>query len=426
LDSDGYLSNEDGVHGTWHYRKFDLSGYAGKTISAPFVLMEACTQPGGAWDIYFADLVLVSADGTTRPLYTRQPSIGLSMWGSSGVVNPGYESQNWSSAWPEGSTTYYHQDHLGTSRLITGYGGWPVWSGTFAPFGQEVNPEITTNTYKFTGDEHDAESNLEHTQFRQLSTTQGRWLSPDPYLGSIALANPQSLNRYSYVLNEPLRGRDPLGLECVWDDGSFDSLDDVDTGSFEGCQGAGGAGGTWVDHSYFVDGGLPDWNPNPSSDLASYAASIPTAYADNSGVGTAGSITAAAGILMTQIGLVAVATEQTVEGAAMNVANLPEILKGTQNPRRLFNTNYCGPGGAGPTRRNTDPSCKAHDHCFDNAKLDANDYVLYKFGLKTLTPGQVQSAQQCNQQLCASAGASASNFSDAAQVFLIGSFFGCH
>src|SRR5258708_34701369 len=62
--------------------------------------------------------------------------------------------------------------------------------GTFLPFSQEVNPQITTNHYKFTGDEHDAESNLEHTQFRQLSTTQGRWLSPDSYLGSMDLTNP--------------------------------------------------------------------------------------------------------------------------------------------------------------------------------------------------------------------------------------------
>ena len=71
--------------------------------------------------------------------------------------------------------------------------GWPVWQGTFLPFGQEWNPQITTNHYKpgppakrfpllgwkFTGDEHDSESNLEHTQFRQLSSVEGRWLSPE-------------------------------------------------------------------------------------------------------------------------------------------------------------------------------------------------------------------------------------------------------
>lgn len=95
---------------------------------------------------------------------------------------------------------------------MTAASGYPIWQGTFMPFGQEVNPQITTNHYKFTGDEHDTESNLEHTQFRQLSTTQGRWLSPDPYLGSMDLTHPQTFNRYSYVLNNPLNAVDPFGL----------------------------------------------------------------------------------------------------------------------------------------------------------------------------------------------------------------------
>jgi len=114
-------------------------------------------------------------------------------------------------------TDYYHSDHLGTVRLMTNYWGWPIWQGTFLPFGQEANPQITTNHYKFTGDEHDSESNLEHTQFRQLSSAEGRWLSPDPYLGSMDLTNPQSLNRYAYVGNNPLNAVDPNGLDGFGD-----------------------------------------------------------------------------------------------------------------------------------------------------------------------------------------------------------------
>jgi hypothetical protein len=37
-------------------------------------------------------------------------------------------------------------------------------------------------------------------------------MSPDPYNGSYDLSNPQSLNRYSYVGNNPLRYTDPSGL----------------------------------------------------------------------------------------------------------------------------------------------------------------------------------------------------------------------
>jgi RHS repeat-associated protein len=69
------------------------------------------------------------------------------------------------------------------------------------------------NHFKFTDLEHDSESNLEHTWFRQLSSTHGRWLTPDPYMGSMDLTNPQSLNRYAYVMNDPMDLTDPLGLD---------------------------------------------------------------------------------------------------------------------------------------------------------------------------------------------------------------------
>jgi hypothetical protein len=38
-------------------------------------------------------------------------------------------------------------------------------------------------------------------------------MSPDPYSGSYDFTNPQSFNRYSYVLNNPLSMTDPLGLD---------------------------------------------------------------------------------------------------------------------------------------------------------------------------------------------------------------------
>ncbi len=74
-------------------------------------------------------------------------------------------------------------------------------------------------------------------------------MSPDP--SGLALAditNPQSFNLYSYVLNNPLSFVDPNGLECVWDDGSFDSADDKQTGSHGGCS---AQGGTYVDPKAF-------------------------------------------------------------------------------------------------------------------------------------------------------------------------------
>lgn len=43
-------------------------------------------------------------------------------------------------------------------------------------------------------------------------TVRGRFQSADPYEVSSYLVNPQSWNRYSYVLNDPIHNVDPLGL----------------------------------------------------------------------------------------------------------------------------------------------------------------------------------------------------------------------
>ena len=45
----------------------------------------------------------------------------------------------------------------------------------------------------------------------EFGARKGRWMSPDPYNGSMDPSNPQSFNRYSYVRNRPLNFTDPSG-----------------------------------------------------------------------------------------------------------------------------------------------------------------------------------------------------------------------
>jgi len=108
-------------------------------------------------------------------------------------------------------TFYYHRDHLGSTQAMTDAGGNVVSSCNYAPFGRQLGCS-TIDPFNFTGYEHDAESGLDHAWFRQYASTMGRFTSPDPYDGSMDLANPQSLNRYAYVTNNPMSYTDPFGL----------------------------------------------------------------------------------------------------------------------------------------------------------------------------------------------------------------------
>lgn len=65
----------------------------------------------------------------------------------------------------------------------------------------------------FTGKERDTESGLDYFKYRMYASSMGRWMSPDPSgLTHVDLANPQGLNLYNYVGNNPLTRIDLDGL----------------------------------------------------------------------------------------------------------------------------------------------------------------------------------------------------------------------
>ena len=65
----------------------------------------------------------------------------------------------------------------------------------------------------FTGKERDSESNLDNFGARYDSSSTGRFMSPDPLMASAHVGDPQSWNRYTYALNNPLRFTDPTGMD---------------------------------------------------------------------------------------------------------------------------------------------------------------------------------------------------------------------
>ena len=124
------------------------------------------------------------------------------------------------------STFFEHSDWVGSVRARSNVSGASVETCTNFPFGDSQSCTNTDESaYHFATMMFDSESNLQHTWFRQYNTTEGRWTVPDPAgLAAVNAGNPQTWNRYSYAVNNPVTFADPMGLEdCVWDpeDGSY-------------------------------------------------------------------------------------------------------------------------------------------------------------------------------------------------------------
>ena len=111
---------------------------------------------------------------------------------------------------------YRHSDHLGSSRLATTPTQTLYSSTAYAPFGEPYSQSGTTDL-SFTGQEQDTVTGMHDFLDRKYPTVQGRWLSPDPMgLAAVNPGNPQSWNRYAYVLNNPMTLVDPFGDDCQY------------------------------------------------------------------------------------------------------------------------------------------------------------------------------------------------------------------
>jgi RHS repeat-associated protein len=112
---------------------------------------------------------------------------------------------------------YYFSDHLKTASVITDSAGVIKNESDFYPWGGELQfLNNDTNHYKFTGKERDSESGLDYFGARYYSNGMGRWVSADWSAGPATvpyahLDNPQTLNLYSYVDNNPINGIDADG-----------------------------------------------------------------------------------------------------------------------------------------------------------------------------------------------------------------------
>jgi RHS repeat-associated protein len=120
-----------------------------------------------------------------------------------------------------GNVLFYAEDTLGSSRVIVQSNGTLCYDGDFTPFGGERSYTSTcAQNYKFEGKERDSETGNDDFGARYYSWRFGRWLSSDwsavpvpvPYAN---LSNPQTLNLYAMVVDDPESFADLDGHICT-------------------------------------------------------------------------------------------------------------------------------------------------------------------------------------------------------------------
>jgi RHS repeat-associated protein len=128
---------------------------------------------------------------------------------------------------PDGQFYWLHTNHLGSARAMTDASGNLTYRGRFAPYGDAISEwsssgSTNLNKKKFTGYERDAATGLYYANARMYSPGRGRFIQPDPMgLKSATMELPLSLNRYSYVLGDPINYVDPSGLLTLIIGGTF-------------------------------------------------------------------------------------------------------------------------------------------------------------------------------------------------------------
>lgn len=116
-------------------------------------------------------------------------------------------------------TFYMHNDHIGTTRIMTNSDGVAIWKSDLAPYGESFEAEFMAgnlnvaatatsleNSQRFPGQYSDTETGFNYNYFRDYDPQTARYIQSDP----IGLKG--GLNTYAYVGGDPINMVDPSGL----------------------------------------------------------------------------------------------------------------------------------------------------------------------------------------------------------------------
>lgn len=108
----------------------------------------------------------------------------------------------------DGSVAWFHQDQLGSTRMLSDAAGAELARYRYSPFGALLDEQATqqpATPLLFAGQYRDGESGLYYLRARSYDPSTGQFLSRDPLAGT-------TRRPYAYANGDPLNRVDPTGL----------------------------------------------------------------------------------------------------------------------------------------------------------------------------------------------------------------------
>jgi len=260
IDAWGNLTNRSGVTGKTNYEPLSVSAGTNNQLSFGYDTAGNMTSNGSASYVYDDENRLIATAGDsyiydgdaqrvekctegTTPGTCATSATGTLYWkgsASAPLTETDLSGTNQKTTYiffngqrvarsdSAGLIHYYFSDHLGSHGVVENATGSVCEQDIdYYPYGGVENdycPNVAQN-YKFTGKERDTESGLDNFGARYNASSLGRFMTPDwsATPAAVPFANPgdpQSLNLYSYVVNNPLNRTDPLGHNWFCTSGS--------------------------------------------------------------------------------------------------------------------------------------------------------------------------------------------------------------
>lgn len=171
---------------------------------------------------YNGDGLLASeSSGSTTSRYVLDPfaplgeRLGVLSGGSASWYERGW-GQELARVGTTIATMWYLADRQGSVRATLDDSGVLANPWNYQPFGTVLGQGATPPDYGFTGEPHNTSANLVYLRARWYDTRAGRFLTQDPYPGT--LDTPMSLPRYLYGNADPVNNTDPTGYRSQTDD----------------------------------------------------------------------------------------------------------------------------------------------------------------------------------------------------------------